>query len=375
MNTLKEKRLWFYPILFGFLGALIGLITRYLFSGFEIDLPITHFVHSHSHVMLLGFIFNALVILLWNRFTKGLDSISHKYFLGLQISVGGMLFAFIAQGYGLISIIFSTSHLWLSYIFLIRLWKKLNKNDCIAHLVKIGIVFHFISSIGPYCLGPLMVLEMHNSPLYQQAIFFYLHFQFFGVLFIWLVALWIKNTQLTISKPQTIGLCLGLIGLYAHSLDYSFNHWSISFIGAISSILLLVVFLSYIWSIRKQKSHRIFIYFLLLLIGLLNFLGSIPSIAEIVVEQHFVLIGWLHFLFLGLYVPYIWLESPMRIPNYLWILYGLFLAFSEFILVFPNISYQIFDMSIMWLLFIAYLGLFVCFSIIHLPYLIAKIDD
>ena len=179
MKSVPLKRLWFYPILFGFLGAFIGLILRYAFAGSISGFPIKNVLHSHSHVMLLGFLFNALVVLLWTNFTDGMDKRSYHYYLALQICVAGMLITFIIQGYALFSIIFSTLHLWISYVFLIRLWKRFNLNSHLILLAKVGIVLHFISSIGPYCLGPLMVLEMQGSPWYQQAIFFLFTFSVF----------------------------------------------------------------------------------------------------------------------------------------------------------------------------------------------------
>ena len=368
MKTPQERLLWFYPMLFGILGAFLGLLTRYLFTGVEIELPLKNFVHSHSHVMLLGFLFNALVILLWSRFTNGIDKLSYHYFIALQVCVVGMLVTFIIQGYALFSIIFSTVHLWISYIFLIRLWNRLNQQNGLSSLVKIGVVFHFLSSIGPYCLGPLMVFEMQNSPWYQQAIFFYLHFQFFGSLFLWLIALWLQKEEKTLNKTSILLLSLSIIGMFAHSLNYSFDHWLINIVGGLSSVLLLIVLIPFL----KQKIQNNFIHYMLLLIGFLNVMGSIPSIAEIVIENHFALIAWLHFLFLGLYVPFIWLKTPIKINGWFWAIYTLVFLFSEFVLLFPELSFQVFGISIMWLLFIVYCLVFICFCMIHFQYIFFK---
>ena len=196
--TLKQystKQLWFYPLIFGILGGLIGLVLRYAFTGAFTGFPLKNVLHSHSHVMLLGFIFNALIVFLWIFFTKGIDRLSFLYYIALQVCLSVMLVAFIIQGYALVSITFSTLHLWISYILLIRLWKRLDGNKNLVSLIKIGILFHFISSIGPYCLGPLMVLKMQESPWYQQAIFFYLHFQYFGSFFVWFLAVLFQKSS------------------------------------------------------------------------------------------------------------------------------------------------------------------------------------
>jgi len=114
-------QLWFYPILFGLLGAIIGLVLRYAFTGSLSGFPFKNVLHSHSHVMLLGFLFNALIVLLWTRFTDGIDLKSYRLYLALQVCVSILLIAFILQGYAFVTILFSTIHLWISYVLLIRL--------------------------------------------------------------------------------------------------------------------------------------------------------------------------------------------------------------------------------------------------------------
>jgi len=369
MKSTYVKQLWFYPILFGFLGTIIGLILRYAFTGSFVDFPIKNVLHSHSHVMLLGFLFNALIGLIWTNFTNGIDKKSYQLYLALQICVAGMLIIFIIQGYALFSILFSTLHLWISYALLIRLWKRLQENTRLTQLIKIGIIFHFISSIGPYCLGPLMAMGMQDSPWYQQAIFFYLHFQYFGSLFIWFLVVLLQKSTVLLQKRHLQIITISLIGLYTHSLDYSFNHWIIQLVGSLSSIGLLAIFLSF-WSpfMYVKKQYRV-IYFILLFIAICNIIGSHPIIASQVEQNRFLLIAWLHLLFLGLYIPFIWIELKHKISSYTWIIYIIAFLFSQLILVFPNTIYKLLDISVMWLLFIAYFGVFLSVSIVHLTYL------
>lgn len=372
MKSTSKKHLWFYPILFGLLGAFLGLIIRFLFAYTDFVFPIKNIIHSHSHIMLLGFLFNALVVLIWERFIEGIDNTSYKLYLALQVCLGGMLVAFIIQGYAFYSILFSTLHLWLSYVFVIRLWKRLKGNAEILKLMKLGIVFHFISSIGPYCLGPLMVFEMSNSPWYQQAVFFYLHFQFFGVLFLLFLAVFLKQINANLKRVHFYVICFSIIGLFAHSLDYSFNHWLINIIGGLSSILLTAYFLTFLKPIRSQSVSNQIIFIILIVIGICNVLGSFPLFADLVINNHFILIAWLHLLFLGLYVPFIWMNSPMRINSPLWIFYFITILSSELILVFPDQAFSLFNISIMQLLFFSNIAVLICFINIHFRYLISN---
>lgn len=367
---MSPKNLWLFPLLFGIIGAFIGLLLRYAFTGLTFAFPFKNFLHAHSHVMLLGFLFNAFLILVWTNFSQGIDKISYNYYISLQVCMAIMIIAFIVQGYGLYSILFSTLHLWISYILLIRLWKRLVGDKVLLKLVKLGIIFHFISSLGPYTLGPLMVLEMKGSAWYEQAIFFYLHFQFFGIFFTWLLALLIQRTNLILTGKHIFGIAVSLVLLYAHSLDYSFDHLLIQIFGGMGSILLFVILLNFNGYFRHLERPYRFIYYTITFIAIINIFGSIPYVAQLVVDSHFLLIAWLHFLFLALYVPFVWVFLEQRISTLTLLLYGFGVIISEATLVFPKMLSQLFSISIMWLLLIAYLGVFLAICAVHLRYLI-----
>ncbi len=369
LGVISPKKLWQYPLVFGVFGALIGLVLRYAYTGSISEFSFKNVLHSHSHVLLLGFLFNALLILVWTNFTQGFDKISYRYYLALQACVAILLIAFIIQGYAFYSILFSTIHLWLSYILLIRLWKRLTKNRVIHQLVKLGIIFHFISSIGPYLLGPLMVLELQESPWYQQAIFFYLHFQYFGVFFVWMLAVLLQKARVKLTKKHITIVAFSLVLLFAHSLDYSFDHWLIQVVGGLGSIGLLTVLLGFNNDFKNVQKQYKYIYFILLFIGFINIAGTIPYIANLVVGNRFLLIAWLHLLFLGMYIPFIWVTLTRKMSPLLWFFYGFVVLFSEALLVFPTLLAQWLSISVMWLLFIAYLGVTLCICYVHIKLL------
>ena len=369
------KKLWLFPLIFGVIGALIGLVLRYLYTGsISMSFNFKNVLHAHSHVMLLGFLFNAMLVLIWSNFTKTLDRISYRYYLALQVCMFVMLVAFIFQGYAFYSILFSTLHLWISYILLIRLWKRLKGNKEIILLVKGGIIFRFLSSLGPYALGPLMVLELKSSPWYQQSIFFYLHFQFFGIYFIWMLALLAKRVKLVINQKEVIGISASLILLYAHSLDYNFDHWLIHFIGGLGSTLLFGLLVRYRASFSSNSKGIRNIYFLILTIAIINIAGSFPRIAELVIHNRFILLAWLHFLFLGLYVPFIWVFVNKTISINLWIAYLFSFILTELLLIFPDMFFKWTSISVMDLLFYSYLLLFISLSIVHTKLFMKPVD-
>ena len=303
--------------------------------------------------------------MVWKYFTDGIDKWSYRYYLILQGCVLAMLVAFLIEGYAFYSILFSTVHLWISYVLLIRLWKRIKENNTLTQFVKFGIIFHFISSLGPYILGPLMIMEMHNSPWYQQAIFFYLHFQYFGIFFVWMLAILFKKTQVNLSKNNSLIIIISLVLLFTHSLDYSFNHFLINIIGFGASLILFLILLKLKMTLLNSQKKINILFIIILLIAFLNIIGSIPAVANLVVESRFLLIAWLHLIFLGMYVPFIWISFKKKINSITWSIYAFFVLMTEVCLVFPGSISEVSPISLMWLLFITYLGIFVLISIVH----------
>lgn len=363
------KKLWIFPIIFGLIGAFIGLLLRYAHTGAVIfsSFSYKNYLHAHSHGMLLGLLFNAILILVWLNFSRKMDRISFRYYISMQVSMAAMIVAFIYQGYAFYSILFSTLHLWISYILLIRLWKRLEGNKELVLLVKSGIFFHFLSSLGPYALGPLMVFDMRDSPWYQQSVFFYLHFQFLGVYFTWMLALLFKKATVILNKFHVLIIVLSLFFLYAHTLDYSFDNWLIQLFGGLGSVMLFAVLFhlrSFFYNSNRNLRN---IYLLVLTVTIVNFAGSFPWLADLVVSNRFVLIAYLHFLFLALYIPFIWVFLGKKISVHVWILYAVSVIFSEIFLLFPGTISIWIPVSVMDLLFYAYSGVFLSIAFVHLP--------
>jgi len=110
----------------------------------------------------------------------------------------------------------------------------------------------------------------------------------------------------------------------------------------------------------------------IILVALINIIGSVPSIANSVVENRLLLIGWLHLLFLGLYVPFIWVLIKQNISALIWFIYGFMIVITEIILVFPAMINKWISIPIMLLLFFAYLGVFLCICLVHTQLLFEK---
>ncbi len=182
------KKQWVLIALFYLiLTATFGLLLRLQLFSSTFSFNYKFILHTHSHVALLGWVFTALFVAIVYAF---LPTYIQKYkilFWITQISVVGMLFSFPFQGYAAVSIIFSTLFLFVSYWFTYRFFnhtnnlKEAKKILPLSYsIIRASLIYLVFSSIGPWALGPMMVLEMKGTNLYNFAIYFYLHFLYNG---------------------------------------------------------------------------------------------------------------------------------------------------------------------------------------------------
>src|SRR5699024_12019900 len=121
-----------FPLANFLIAALLGLFMRYT-SISDIGFPFTYryITHAHSHVAMLGWVYLALFILIVHHFSSGRQTKYRRLFWLTQVSAIGMLCSFPFQGYGAVSITFSSLHVLASYSFIYFLWTVYNK-QCFA---------------------------------------------------------------------------------------------------------------------------------------------------------------------------------------------------------------------------------------------------
>lgn len=172
------------------LVALVGVVMRYkiLYSLPFVDQK--HLLHGHSHFAFAGWITQTLMVLMVAYLSgeTGKDEFAayKKLLVANLFTAYGMLIAFPIQGYGLVSIVFSTLSVIVSYAFAIRFWKDLNKlpTQSVAHYwFKAGLLLGVLSSIGTFGLAFMMANKIIHQNWYLAAVYFYLHFQYNGWFF------------------------------------------------------------------------------------------------------------------------------------------------------------------------------------------------
>lgn len=108
---------WF--LLAAFLGALLRWHQVSSIEGFVYP----RWLHAHSHIAFLGWLFNAFFLLL----TAGLPAqearSSGRLFAWIQLPLVGMAISFPVSGYSLLSILFSTFHILLAWYFSWKWWR------------------------------------------------------------------------------------------------------------------------------------------------------------------------------------------------------------------------------------------------------------
>jgi len=125
-----DIKYWIKFLLFNlFLVATLGLLMRYKIA-FELPfLNQKNIQHSHSHFAFAGWVSQTLIVLMVHFLSKQNVAINlekyKKIFIVNLVCAYIMLFSFIFQGYGLVSILFSTLSIFVSFWFAILYFKDL----------------------------------------------------------------------------------------------------------------------------------------------------------------------------------------------------------------------------------------------------------
>ncbi|MBK9150536.1 MAG: hypothetical protein IPM26_05855 [Saprospiraceae bacterium] len=190
---------YFSIALFNFLiASILGVIMRYAFVGDIAPLQYRHLMHAHSHLAMMGWIFMALMLLIVNFWIPG-GFVHNRYFRLLfwsnQVVVVLMTVSFIVQGYDSISILFSSLHLLLSYLFAWMMWPVIDSYYPSGKLMKAALIWLVLSSLGLWLLPFIIVTLGRNSEYYFMSVQYFLHFQFNGWFTFAVLALIFKSYQ------------------------------------------------------------------------------------------------------------------------------------------------------------------------------------
>ncbi|MBK7086372.1 MAG: hypothetical protein IPH53_17635 [Flavobacteriales bacterium] len=116
-------RRWFFRALgFFFAAGCIGALLRLIYVVEMPWLTFKPWLHAHSHVAMLGWLFPALLIALIGQDDRRPPRGFAVWMVISQALVLGMLFSFPVQGYGETSIACSTGQMLVGYVLIGQAW-------------------------------------------------------------------------------------------------------------------------------------------------------------------------------------------------------------------------------------------------------------
>ncbi len=348
-------------------AALVGVILR-LFLVTSVNWDYKHLLHTHSHIALLGWVYNATATLFYYLFLSnaGVDKKFKQLFYLTQIAILGMLFSFPFQGYAVFSIIFSTLFLFASYrfTFLFLKYTPLEIRERPSFfLAKASLLFLVFSSLGPWALGAIMNTLGSNSVWYHNAIYFYLHFLYNGFFTLALLALFFfllekhgfamadnKFKSFTKWLIASILLTFFLSVLWSQPPQIFYSLATIGAIVQLVTFLELTRFIKQIWAELKIKllplSKRLFVAvgFILAVKISMQTASAFPEIAEFASHSKSLIVGYLHLVFLGLITLFIFAFlhqfKIIKINKIALWLYLFGFIISEFILFYQGLYFE-----------------------------------
>lgn len=388
----NKRNFWITASLFNLaLTAFLGLCLR---SKFLFPIPFInyrHFISAHSHFAFGGWITLALMIFfIYYVLPENLRGkpVYQKILWGIEITALGMAISFPFGGYTIISTLFSTLFIFLTYGFVIVYIKdilKTNINRSVKCLSVAALVSLFISSIGPWTLAYILASGSGNSNLYREAVYTYLHFQYNGFFTLSIFAIFFQGVMKFVDekgKKRLHQFTLLLIATILPTLFLSLLYYGylwIKIVAWIGSILIFITMARF-FLLKKYLHNRsyyaypiagVFWLFSMLsfMIKMLLQMGiSIPGLGDLVFGYRPIIIGFLHLIFLGFvsfFILCVYIESHLfsfkvKLTNIALIGFAFAVILNETVLLvqgiglFMGFNYPVYA----WLLWIAAILLF-----------------
>ena len=296
--------------------SIFGVLLRYMQLYDVPELDYQFIMHAHSHFAFSGWMFFSIALLIATLCNSGKLSSGFKMILLLAlVSAYGMLVSFSWQGYKLVSIGFSTLFVLVTFCFTYLVFKSSLLKDSVNmiafKIIRSSLILLCLSALGPFALGPLASVGLQHSPHYNNAIYFYLHFQMNG--FMLLAVLGLLASAMPV-RPVTgnQGHWLNIFIFSTIPLYFIFTLWGKpgnvlwipAFIGAGLNLVGWLVLCFYF------KSHWRHLSFLekAALIALtfkciFQVFVCIPAIGNWIFLNRNLIIGYIHLLTLGIIIP------------------------------------------------------------------------
>lgn len=321
LSKMNAQRNWIICCLVNFLVAsIMGLLMRFAYLFPLENINYIYLLHAHSHVAMLGWAYLMIYTLIVHVFIpkdKSDKPIYNQLFWITECTVVGMMISFPIQGYALFSIVFSTLHILLSYVFCWLVWRdsSKDKND-VEKLLIASILFMLFSTFGVWCLGPTINMLGKQSVFYQIAIQFFLHFQFNGWFLFAILAFFVKQFKNEIETRQfRIFLTLLIFGTFftvAFPISWFVKDQILKCLNAFGVLLEVIAFVYFYKMLNPQinqfkanldsltRGTYVFALGSLSLKMILQLVVLLPNLTEVSHQIRNCVIGFIHLTTLGI---------------------------------------------------------------------------
>lgn len=314
MNSVARK--WMQFAFFNLLlVALAGLLLR---MKILLPMPWLHhknLLHGHSHFAFGGWISLFLMSALVGLLPEGKARKYNRVLAIYCVMAYGMLLSFPFQGYGALSIAFSTLSVFVSWWFGFYLWKEdrlRNAGKTVLQLCRWAVFFLVLSSAGTFFLAWLMANHINKAELYFGAIYFYLHFQYNGWFLFAILALLVSRFESGDQHRLQAGFNrLAWISLPAYFLSALWMRlptwmFGMALVAAVVQPVLVIGLVRRIYPLVRLSITHLAMrqLWLLSLIAfclkiLLQSLSVLPGLSSYAFAYRPVVIGYLHLVLLG----------------------------------------------------------------------------
>lgn len=320
MENLIPKRFIQVSLVFFLIAAIMGLLLRVQMVSPLPGIRYKFLLHGHSHVILLGWVFNSMLGLTLFRMKQDGHSASTSFwrilFYAFQVSVLGMMIFFPLQGYAAWSIVFSTLHILLSLVlFVYWIHKKILFSKGYS-LFSWAWIFFILSTMGPLALGVIISKGLAGSTTYYLAIYFYLHFLYNGYFMCMLFWFWenrLSSSGLSLRfwKWIKILLVVSVLTGFALSTLWTFPPQWVYVLGWITGVLQLFILglLAIQWKtlhswfkITDTTGKWIMTVFSIALVlkFVLQLVSASKVVAYVAYRTPYYIIAYIHLVFIGL---------------------------------------------------------------------------
>jgi hypothetical protein len=304
-----------------FVLAASGLLLRGMFLFEVFPLPFRNVLHGHSHFAFGGWVTPVLLWMIMTSFRELTGRIAFVHWRNicfmLMLSAYGMLVAFPLQGYGAVSIVFSTLSIVGTYYFAIALLRASKNNaDVSVKFLRGALFFLMLSAAGPFAIGPLTVAGKVGTPLYFNCVYFYLHFQYNGWFSFAILAVLYRKLlpylRDPFRRPVVALLFAGCLLTLFLSFLWNKPHIYFNVAGGIGAALQLTGTACVMYDIRRQKKHVVMSRLEWIAVSaftlklILQAISALPAIAAMAYEHRNFLIAYLHLVMLGFVTVFAW---------------------------------------------------------------------